>query len=158
MNAPQPQNQAVSKTPVVMQIIPVLGPGGAEQGCIDVCAELIRAGAQSFVISNGGPRVHEIARAGGNHISLPVHTKNPIRMIMNIFALRALIRRYNVDIVHARSRAPAWSALWAVRGTNARFMTTCHAPYNFKSGLKRFYNSSIARGERVIAISKYVAD
>jgi glycosyltransferase involved in cell wall biosynthesis len=79
-------------------------------------------------------------------------------MARNVFALRKLIRQHNVDIVHARSRAPAWSALKAVKGTGARFMTTCHAPYNISGQAKNFYNSSIARGERVIAISGYVAD
>lgn len=146
------------KTPVVMQIIPELSAGGAEQGCIDVAAELTRAGAQAFVISHGGRRVHEIARAGGTHINMPVHSKNPLTMWRNIFRLRKLIRKYDVDIVHARSRAPAWSAMLACRHTNARYMTTCHAPYNFHNKLKRFYNSAIARGERVIAISHYVAD
>lgn len=146
------------KVPVIMQVIPELGPGGAEQGCIDIAAELVRAGAQSFVVSNGGSRIHELARAGATHIQLPVHSKNPLVMLRNIHELRKLIRRYDVDIVHARSRAPAWSCYYACRGTNARFMTTCHAPYNLGNKAKNFYNSSIARGERVIAISWFIAE
>lgn len=146
------------KKPVVMQVIPSLGPGGAEQGCIDIAAELVRSGADALVVSHGGERLHEIARAGGTHIDLPVHSKNPFVMARNIKRLRKLIKKYDVDIVHARSRAPAWSAMQACRGTQARYMTTCHAPYNFTGKAKKFYNSSIARGERVIAISHYVAD
>lgn len=146
------------KKPVVMQVIPSLGAGGAEQGCIDIAAELVRSGADAIVVSHGGNRVHEIARGGGMHINMPVHSKNPFVMARNVKRLRKLIKKYNVDIVHARSRAPAWSAMQACRGTNARYMTTCHAPYNFEGKAKKFYNSSIARGERVIAISHYVAD
>ncbi len=147
----------ITKQPVVMQVIPNLGAGGAEQGCIDVAAELVRAGARAIVVSNGGPRVHELARHGAEHIQLPVHSKNPVTLWRNIGRLQSLIKREKVDIVHARSRAPAWSCLKAVKGTKARFMTTCHAPYNISGEAKRFYNSAIAKGERVIAISHYVA-
>jgi len=145
------------KRPVIMQVIPELGPGGAEQGCIDVCAALVRAGALSIIVSHGGSRIHEIARAGGMHIDMPVHSKNPLTMWRNTRRLKALIRKFDVDIVHARSRAPAWSCYKACKATDTRFMTTCHAPYNFNGGIKKFYNSSIALGERVIAISGYVA-
>lgn len=151
MNSSTPQ-------PVVMQIIPELGPGGAEQGCLDVAAELVASGAQAIVVSHGGYRVRELARIGAVHIDMPVHSKNPVVMWKNAIALRRLINRYGVDIVHARSRAPAWSAWKACHGTRAHFVTTCHAPYNINGKTKRFYNSSIARGERVIAISHYVAD
>jgi len=143
--------------PVIMQVVPELGPGGAEQGCIDIAAELTRAGAKALVVSHGGSRMHELARGGALHIQLPVHSKNPLVMWQNIGRIKKLIQKYNVDIVHARSRAPAWSCFRACRGTDAKFMTTCHAPYNFDSDLKKFYNSSIMRGERVIAISRYVA-
>lgn len=141
-----------------MQVIPELGPGGAEQGCIDIAAELTRAGAQAIVVSHGGPRVHELARAGALHIKLPVHSKNPMIMSRNIGKLCQLIKKYDVDIVHARSRAPAWSAWKACKKTNARFITTCHAPYNINGKAKLFYNSSISKGERVIAISNFVAE
>ena len=144
--------------PVIMQIIPELGPGGAEQGCIDIAAELVKSGAQSIVVSNGGARVPELARIGAVHINLPVHSKNPLTMIRNIGKLRRLIKRYNVNIVHTRSRAPAWSAYFACKNTNAHFMTTCHAPYNINGEPKRLYNSVVTKGERVIAISHYVAD
>jgi len=149
---------SIPASPVVMQIIPELGPGGAEQGCIDIAAELVRAGSTAIVVSNGGARIHELARNGTTHIDLPVHSKNPLVMWKNIKRIRALIKKHNVDIVHVRSRAPAWSAMKACQGTNARYMTTCHAPYNINGKAKRFYNSAIAKGERVIAISNHVAN
>ncbi len=153
----QKSSRAAKKTPVILQIIPELGPGGAEQGCIDVAAELMLAGAKAIVVSNGGPRVPELARSGALHINLPVHSTNPLVMWKHIASIRRLIRDHEGAIVHARSRAPAWSAWRACRGTSARFMTTCHAPYNTQNNAKKFYNSSIAKGERVIAISDYVA-
>ncbi len=144
--------------PVIMQIIPELGPGGAEQGCIDIADALVKSGAQAIVVSNGGPRIHELARIGAVHIDMPVHSKNPLVMWRNIKRLRKLIERYSVNIVHVRSRAPAWSAMRACRKTNAHYMTTCHAPYNINGEIKRFYNSAIAKGERVIAISHMVSN
>lgn len=141
-----------------MQIIPELGPGGAEQGCIDIAAELSSSGAQAIVVSHGGARLHELARSGAVHFNLPVHSKNPAVMWKNVAALRHLIKRYNVDIVHARSRAPAWSAYKACKKTAARFVTTCHAPYKIENNWKRMYNGSIAKGERVIAISETIAE
>lgn len=146
------------KQPVILQIIPELGAGGAEQGCIDIAAELVRSGARALVASHGGNRVHELKRVGAQHIDLPVHSKNPVVMWTNIGRLKSLIHKYDVDIVHARSRAPAWSALKACQATKTRFITTCHAPYNIQGGAKKFYNSSIARGEKIIAISYFVAD
>lgn len=144
------------ESPTVLQVIPELGPGGAEQGCIDVAAELVRSGSRSIVVSHGGSRIHELTRYKAIHLELPVHSKNPFIMIKNIKRLRKIIRDYNVDIVHARSRAPAWSAYYACKKTSARFMTTCHASYKFNGKVKRFYNSVMAKGERVIAISHYI--
>ena len=148
----------IQQQPVILQIIPELSAGGAEQGCIDVAAELVRSGAGAIVVSNGGDRIHELTRIGAMHINMPVHSKNPLVMAQNVRRLRKIIRRYNVNIVHARSRAPAWSAWKACKKTNAHFMTTCHAPYNINGKAKRFYNSVVAKGERVIAISNHVAD
>ncbi len=160
--SPEPTMSKQPRPAVVMQVIPALGAGGAEQGCIDVAAELVRAGATALIVSNGGYRLPEVLRAGAQHIHLPVHSKNPFIIWRNARKLNQLIKKHGVDIVHARSRAPAWSCYMACKGTNARFMTTCHAPYNFKEGfwgrLKQKYNASIAKGERVIAISHFVAD
>ena len=140
-----------------MQIIPALGAGGAEQGCIDIAAAIINAGGKAIVVSNGGYRTNEIKRIGALHIDLPVHSKNPIVMWKNIGNIKRLIKKHSVDIVHARSRAPAWSAWKACNNNNTPFVTTCHAPYNISGEAKRKYNSSIAYGDIVIAISDYVA-
>ncbi len=144
--------------PVILQVIPELGPGGAEQGCIDVAAALVQSGAQSIVVSNGGGRIPELMRTGAVHIDMPVHSKNPVTMWQNINRIKKLVKQYDVDVVHARSRAPAWSAWQACKNTKAKFVTTCHAPYNIHGEAKRFYNSSITKGERIIAISNYVAE
>lgn len=151
-------NSDKQNNPVILQIIPSLGAGGAEQGCIDVAEAIVRAGGQSIVVSNGGYRINELQRIGALHINMPVHSKNPIIMWQNIARIRRLIKRYNVGIVHARSRAPAWSAWRACQGTDAHFITTCHAPYNISGEAKRIYNGSIAQGELIIAISEYVAE
>lgn len=148
----------VVKQPAVMQVIPNLGAGGAETGCIDVAIGIAKAGATSIVVSNGGARVHELTRAGVTHIQLPVHSKNPITMWRNIGRLQSLIKRHKVDIIHARSRAPAWSCMKAAKNAGIRYMSTCHAAYKISGEAKRFYNSAIAKGERIIAISYYIAE
>lgn len=145
-------------TPVVMQIIPELSTGGAEQGCIDIADALVKAGAHAIVVSNGGNRLHDLARTGATHINLPVHSKNPLIMWSNIHRLRRIIKEHRVDIVHVRSRAPAWSALKACETIpTTHYMTTCHNAYNFQSASKKFYNSAMTKGERVIVISNFVA-
>ncbi len=146
------------RPPVILQVIPALGAGGAEQGCIDVAGAIVKSGGRALIASNGGARVPELMRIGAEHIDMPVHSKNPIIMARNTRRLVKIIQRERVDIVHARSRAPAWSAYKACQKTNAQFMTTCHAPYNFDNELKRKYNAVMTKGARVIAISRYVAD
>lgn len=144
--------------PVIMQIVPALNSGGVEQGVIDINAAIVKAGGKSIVVSSGGSRAHEITRGGGTHIVMQVQSKNPLVMAGNVSRLRKLIRDMNVDIVHACSRAPAWSAGRAVHGTTAKFVTSCHAAHKITGSLKRLYNSSIAKGEIVIAVSHFLAD
>ncbi|MCB1784115.1 MAG: glycosyltransferase family 4 protein [Alphaproteobacteria bacterium] len=141
----------------IIQIIPELGAGGAEQGCIDVAAGIVKAGGRAVIVSHGGLRIPELARIGAIHENLPVHSKNPFIMWQNIKRIEKLIKKYDAGIVHARSRAPAWSAWRACRNAKARFVTTCHAPYNISGQAKKIYNGSIAQGEIVIAISEFVA-
>lgn len=143
--------------PVVLQIVPSLVTGGAERGCVDVAAAVVEAGGTALVASSGGPMVHELVRAGAEHVTLPLATKRPWSIRRNARHLAELIGARGVDIVHARSRAPAWSAFLACRKTGTPFVTTFHAPYAITSPLKRWYNSVMARGERIIAISDYVA-
>ena len=146
------------RPPVVLQVLPTLVTGGAERGCIDVALALADAGATPLVASQGGPMVRELDRAGIAHLTLPLASKNPLVIRRNARALERIITDFAVDIVHARSRAPAWSAWLACRRTGSHFMTTFHAPYNYSNGMKRWYNSVMARGERIIAISGFVRD
>ncbi len=142
--------------PVVLQVLPGLTTGGAERGCIDVAVALAAAGARTLVASSGGPMVRELDRAGVEHVKLPLDAKTPWGIYRNVGRLEHLIKSQGVEIVHARSRAPAWSAWLATRRTGARFMTTFHAPYNFSGRLKHAYNSVMAKGERIIAISDFI--
>jgi len=146
------------RPPAVLQIVPRLVSGGAERGTVDLAAALVAAGWTSYVASGGGPLEHDIIRSGATHLTLPLSSKNPLRMRRNAAALARLIRQLGIDIVHARSRAPAWSAWSAARATGRHFVTTFHNAYDASAALKRRYNSVMARGARVIAISQFVAD
>lgn len=153
-NSPPAQNPR----PVILQVIPSLGTGGAERGCIDVAAAIVNAGGTALVAAAGGPLRHELTRAGARLIELPVDSKNPLTMRRNVNRLAAIIAAEDVDVIHARSRAPAWSALKAARKTGVPFVTTFHGTYNFNNPLKKLYNSVMARGDRVIAISDFIAE
>jgi len=142
----------------VLQVLPRLVVGGAERGTVDVAIAIQRAGGIAIVASEGGPMVHELERARAKHVKLPLARKNPYTIWRNAGRLARVIRQNKVDIVHARSRAPAWSALWAARRTGVRFMTTYHDTYSASSAWKRRYNSVMAKGQRVIAISEFIAD
>jgi glycosyltransferase involved in cell wall biosynthesis len=146
------------RPPAVLQVIPSLVSGGVERGTVDLAGELAAAGWSAYVASAGGPMEHQLTRAGARHITLPLASKNPLVMRRNAAALIEIIRRHKIDIVHARSRAPAWSAWHAARATRRRFVTTFHNAYAIELPLKRWYNSVMARGERVIAISQFVGD
>jgi glycosyltransferase involved in cell wall biosynthesis len=140
-----------------MQVLPSLVAGGAERGAVDVAIALVKAGGKAIVVSGGGPLVYELERGKAKHIKLDVATKNPLKIWRNGKILAQLIGTHKVDIIHARSRAPAWSAYRAARLTGIRFMTTFHAAYKFKSKSKQRYNSVMAKGDRVIAISDFIA-
>ena len=144
------------RPPAVLQVIPSLVSGGAERGTVDLAAALVAAGWTAYVASSGGPMEHQLRRAGAHHFKLPLASKNPLVMRRNVSALIEIIRSHKIDIVHARSRAPAWSAWSAARATRRKFMTTFHNAYDTDLPLKRRYNSVMARGERVIAISQFV--
>ena len=150
-------DDAARPYPVVLQVLPALDGGGVERGTVEVTQAIVRAGGGAVVASSGGRLVHQIERAGGRHVTLKLDSKNPWRIWRNAAALAHLIRRDHVDIVHARSRAPAWSAWLAARRTGAHFITTYHAPYGEQFPLKRRYNDVMARGELVIAISHFIA-
>jgi glycosyltransferase involved in cell wall biosynthesis len=146
----------VTRPPGVLQVLPSLVTGGVERGTIDIAAALAAAGWNALVVSAGGPLVREIERAGAKHAVLPVDSKNPFTMRANIARLARLAREHKIDILHARSRAPAWSARSAAREVGAHFVTTFHGTYNANNPLKKLYNAIMAKGERVIAISEFI--
>ena len=146
-----------SPFPVVLQVLPALDGGGVERGTVEVAQAITRAGGTALVASAGGRLVPSVLRAGGRHVTLKLDSKNPWRIWRNATALAQLIREARVDIVHARSRAPAWSAWLAAQRTGVHFVTTYHAPYAEQFMLKRRYNAIMAQGEIVIAISHFVA-
>jgi glycosyltransferase involved in cell wall biosynthesis len=143
--------------PVVLQVLPALGGGGVERGTVDIAAAIARAGGRPLVASAGGPMAPLVERGGGRNLILDLNRRGARAIWRNAAALAALIRAEHVDIVHARSRAPAWSAWLAARRTGVHFVTTYHAPYGEELPLKRHYNAIMARGERVIAISHSIA-
>lgn len=142
----------------VLQIVPELQSGGAERATIDVCEALAQAGARCLVASRGGRLVSELQSKGGVWLPFPAATKNPIAMALNSVRLARILRDEGVDIVHARSRAPAWVAYYATRQTGAKFVTTYHSAYYGVSPIKLRYNSIMAAGDLVIANSRFSAD
>jgi glycosyltransferase involved in cell wall biosynthesis len=144
--------------PVILQVLPELRTGGVERGTVEMTQAITAKGWKALVVSAGGELVEHITQAGGEHITLPLHTKNPVVIWRNAQRIERIIRERGVDIVHARSRAPAWSAYLAAIRTRTRFMTTFHGFYGLQNNFKRWYNSVMVRGERVIAVSQFVAD
>jgi glycosyltransferase involved in cell wall biosynthesis len=146
----------MSSTIKVLQVIPKLGFGGAETGCYDLAHFLAEQECKSFLITSGGELLKFVRRDKVKVIRLPVHSKNPIIMFINFIIIFFLILFYKIDIVHARSRAPAWSCLWACYFSRKKFITTFHGTYNFSSKLKLFYNSIMVRSKLIIAGSNFI--
>ena len=140
----------------VLQVIPKLGYGGAETGCYDLAHFLPENGWKSYIITSGGELLNFVDRKKVKIFRLPVHSKNPITMIFNTIIIFLIIIFYGIDIVHARSRAPAWSCLFASKITGRRFVTTFHGTYNFKNKFKKLYNSVMVRSQLVIAGSNFI--
>lgn len=151
------QTALAPRKPTILQIVPRLDTGGAELTTLEITAALTKAGASALVATDGGRMAGEITRLGGDLISMPAASKNPARMIANARMLSRIVAERGVDIIHARSRAPAWSALIACRGSRIPFVTTYHGAYAGSGALKTFYNSVMGRGDRVIANSAFTA-
>jgi glycosyltransferase involved in cell wall biosynthesis len=140
----------------VLQVIPKLGYGGAETGCYDLAHYLPENNCSSYIVTSGGELLKFIDRKKVKVIKLPVHSKNPFLILFNSIALIFIILLNNISIVHARSRAPAWSCLLATKITRRKFVTTFHGTYNFKNSLKKFYNSVMVRSDLIIAGSNFI--
>ena len=140
----------------ILQVIPKLGFGGAETGCFDLAHYLHEHNCSSYIVTSGGPLLKYINKKKVKIIRLPVQSKNPILIFVNSILLTLIIFFLNVDIVHARSRAPAWSCLIATKLTRRKFVTTFHGTYNFRSDLKKWYNSIMVRSDLIIAGSNFI--
>ena len=140
----------------VLQVIPRLGFGGAETGCYDLAHYLSEQNCRSFIVTSGGELLKYVKKQKVKVFQLPVHSKNPLLILFNAIALLIIIMVYNISIVHARSRAPAWSCLLATKITRRKFVTTFHGTYNFQNKLKKLYNSVMVRSDLVIAGSNFI--
>lgn len=140
----------------VLQVVPRMEMGGVERGTLEITEAIMAAGGRALIATAGGKLEFRITRAGGEIFPMNVDTKNPASMWQNARLMARLIREEGVNVVHARSRAPAWSAYWATRSTGTPFVTTYHGTYNEDFPFKRLYNSVMARGRPVIAISDFI--
>ena len=140
----------------VLQVIPRLGYGGAETGCYDLAHYLYEQDCKSYIVTSGGELIKYIDKKKVKLIKLPVQSKNPLIIIINSIALTLLILFLNISIVHARSRAPAWSCYIATKITRRKFVTTFHGTYNFKNSIKKFYNSIMVKSDVLIAGSNFI--
>ena len=157
---PEQQAQGADYRPaVILQVLPELDTGGVERGTVDIARAIVDGGGVALVASQGGRLERELDRFGARHITLPLKSKNLFTMRRNIDALVDLIRAEGVDIIHARSRAPAWSAYFAARKAGIPFVTTFHGTYSGYNNLfKKRYNAIMTMGDQVIAISNHIAD
>ena len=142
----------------LLQVVPELETGGAEQTAIDVARAVVQAGGKALIATRGGRMTSRLEADGGQLVPMPVQSKNPLVMLGNAARLADLIRNEAVSLLHVRSRAPAFSALWAAHATNTPFVATYHGVYRAKSGLKRWYNAVMTRGDLVIANSNFTRD
>ena len=140
----------------VLQVIPKLGYGGAETGCFDIAHYLPENNCKSFIVTSGGELLKFVDRKKVKVFRLPVHSKNPVLILINAIILIGIILLNNISIVHARSRAPAWSCLMATKLTGRKFVTTFHGTYNFNSNIKKLYNSIMIRSDLIIAGSNFI--
>ena len=153
-----PDDDRVLTGRTILQIIPRLDTGGAERTTVDIAEALVNAGARALVATESGRLIPELQAKGGIWIPFPAATKNPFGILANISRLEKIIHQERVDLLHARSRAPAWTSLLTARRTKTPFVTTYHGSYSGSSAVKVLYNSVMARGDVVIANSHYTAD
>ena len=145
------------KNPVVLQVLPELNQGGVELGTIQIAEALTNKGYKNYVTSQGGRMEHQLDRLGVKHIKLPLKTKNPIKILINAYKLTKIIKEEGINIVHARSRAPAWSAYIAAKKAKVTYLTTFHGTYGLgPMRIKRIYNRIMTLGEKIIVISSHI--
>ncbi len=148
----------MSSIPTLLQVLPRLQSGGVERGTIEITDAITKAGWRALVASEGGPLIPNITHAGGEHLTLPLASKSPFVIHRNSKRLSHLMRQKSISLVHARSRAPAWSAYLACKALKLPFVTTFHGVYGLEGFMKKRYNSVMVAGDRIIAVSQYVYD
>lgn len=148
----------MNSIPTILQVLPRLESGGVERGTIEITDGITKAGWKAIVASEGGPLIPNITYAGGEHITLPLASKSPFTIHRNSKRIGHLVRQKNISLIHARSRAPAWSAYLACRDIGLPFVTTFHGIYGLEGFMKQRYNSVMAKGDRIIAVSQFVYD
>lgn len=148
----------MTAVPTILQVLPQLIAGGVERGTIEITEAIAKAGWKALVASEGGPLIPNITHAGGEHITLPLASKSPLTIRRNAWRLQSIIKQRHVSLVHARSRAPAWSSLLACKALGLPFVTTFHGVYGLEGFMKKRYNSVMVQSDRVIAVSHYVFD
>ena len=146
----------MQEKPNILQVIPALNISGAEQGCFDIANHLTKNGFSSNVATSSGYRINQLEKNGSIIHKIPVHSKNPLTMFINIFRILKIIKKNNINIIHARSRAPAWSCYFAAKIAKIKFITTFHGTYNFNNKIKKFYNSIMLKSDYIIAISEFI--
>ncbi|MBL6840931.1 MAG: glycosyltransferase family 4 protein [Pelagibacterales bacterium] len=146
----------MQEKPNILQVIPTLNISGAEQGCFDVANYLTKNGFTSNIITSSGYRIEQLEKNGSIVNRIPVHSKNPLTIIINIFRIIKIVKKNNINIIHARSRAPAWSCYFVAKIAKIKFITTFHGTYNFNNKIKKFYNSIMIRSDYIIAISEFI--
>ena len=142
----------------ILQVVPALVSGGVERGTLEIAKKIVESGYNSIFISAGGPLVTALEESGSKHIKFNVASKNPLTIWLNSKKIAKIIQEEKVDIIHARSRAPAWSCFIAAKATGIKLVTTFHGIYNFHTKVKKFYNSIMTEGNIVIAVSQFVKD
>ena len=147
-----------AKKKTILQVVPALVSGGVERGTIEIAKALTKTGHKSIVISSGGALVDSLLASGSIHEEFDVASKNPFKILSNANRIADIVRKYDVDIIHVRSRAPAWSCAIAAAKTKRKFITTFHGIYNFSNFIKKYYNSIMTRGHVVIAVSNFVKE
>ena len=146
----------MQEKPNILQVIPKLNISGAEQGCFDIANYLTKNGFSSNVATSSGYRINQLEKNGSIVHKIPVHSKNPLTMFINTFRILKIIKKNDINIIHARSRAPAWSCYLAAKIAKIKFITTFHGTYNFNNKIKKFYNSIMIKSDYIIAISDFI--
>jgi glycosyltransferase involved in cell wall biosynthesis len=156
-----PATEATGRLPpgtTILQVLPALGHGGVERGTIEMARAIVAAGGRALVVAEAGPNVARLLRVGGEHVAMPVGSKNPLTILRNRRRLATLIAAERVSLIHVRSRAPAWSAIKAAKRAGVPVVTTYHGSYSEPNWFKRRYNRVMVSGDKVIAISQFIAD